>query len=63
MRVVSLAFRPLLTSPLIERDMLAVAPAMIADFEQDLAERGAEAASVSCRVAGQLADEPRAVTD
>ena len=54
----AVAFRPLLTSPLIERDMLAVAPAMIADFEQDLAERGAEAASVSFRVASQLADEP-----
>jgi NAD(P)-dependent dehydrogenase (short-subunit alcohol dehydrogenase family) len=47
--------RPLLTTRIIERDQLAVAPEMERAFRQDLAERGIEGASVSDRVAPQLA--------
>jgi NAD(P)-dependent dehydrogenase (short-subunit alcohol dehydrogenase family) len=46
--------RPLLNTRLIEHDLLAVAPEMERKFEQELAARGAEAASVSERIAAQL---------
>jgi NAD(P)-dependent dehydrogenase (short-subunit alcohol dehydrogenase family) len=46
--------RPLLTTRLIERDLLAVAPEMERMFERDLAARGAEGATVSDRIATQL---------
>jgi NAD(P)-dependent dehydrogenase (short-subunit alcohol dehydrogenase family) len=48
------ALRPLLTTRIMERDQLAVAPEMERAFRQDLAERGVEGASVSERVANQL---------
>jgi NAD(P)-dependent dehydrogenase (short-subunit alcohol dehydrogenase family) len=48
------ALRALLTTRMMERDQLAVAPEMERAFRQDLAERGIEGASVSDRVAGQL---------
>ena len=48
------ALRPLLTTWLIERDLRAVAPEMQRTFEQELATRGAEGASVSERIAAQL---------
>ncbi len=48
------ALRPLLTTRLIERDLLAVAPEMERTFERELAARGAEGASVSTRVGAQL---------
>lgn len=51
------ALRPLLTTRLIERDLLAAAPEMERAFRQELAERGVEGASVSERVARQLAHE------
>jgi NAD(P)-dependent dehydrogenase (short-subunit alcohol dehydrogenase family) len=51
------ALRPLLTTRLFERDVLAAAPAMERAFRQELAERGVEGASVSERVARQLAHE------
>ena len=53
--------RPALTLPLFERDQLAAAPEITRLFEQALAERGAEGASVSDRVAAQL-DPERAQT-
>jgi len=40
-----------------ERDQVAAAPEITRLFEQELAERGAEGASVSERVATQLAPE------
>jgi NAD(P)-dependent dehydrogenase (short-subunit alcohol dehydrogenase family) len=46
--------RPLLTTRLMERDQLAVAPEIEILFEQDLAHRGAAAASVSQRVGEQI---------
>jgi hypothetical protein len=46
--------RPLLTTRLMERDQLAVAPEIERLFEQDLARRGAAAASVSHRVEEQI---------
>jgi NAD(P)-dependent dehydrogenase (short-subunit alcohol dehydrogenase family) len=46
--------RPLLTTPLFERDQLAAAPDITRLFEAEVAERGAEGASTSERVAGQL---------
>jgi NAD(P)-dependent dehydrogenase (short-subunit alcohol dehydrogenase family) len=49
------ALRPLLTTPIIERDLLAAAPEMERAFQQELADRGVEGASVSERVASQLA--------
>jgi NAD(P)-dependent dehydrogenase (short-subunit alcohol dehydrogenase family) len=48
------ALRPLLTTRLIERDLLSAAPEMERAFQQELAARGAEGASVSERVASQL---------
>jgi NAD(P)-dependent dehydrogenase (short-subunit alcohol dehydrogenase family) len=48
------ALRPLLTTRLVERDLLAVAPEMERAFQQDLAELGVGQASVSERVARQL---------
>jgi NAD(P)-dependent dehydrogenase (short-subunit alcohol dehydrogenase family) len=49
------ALRPLLTTRPFERDMRAAAPDMERAFEQARAERGAQGASVSERVALQLA--------
>ena len=49
------ALRPLLTTRMVERDGLAIAPAMERSFRQEMAERGVEAASVSARTARQLA--------
>jgi hypothetical protein len=46
--------RPLLTSRMFERDQIAAAPDITRLFEQELAERGPEGASVSDRVATQL---------
>ncbi len=40
----------------LERDQLAAAPEMERAFQQELVERGAEGASMSERVANQLAD-------
>ncbi len=48
------AFRSLMTTRLIERDLLSAAPEMERAFQQELAARGAEGASVSERVASQL---------
>jgi NAD(P)-dependent dehydrogenase (short-subunit alcohol dehydrogenase family) len=48
------ALRALLTTQLVERDLLAAAPEMERAFQQELAARGVEAASVSERVAPQL---------
>ena len=58
-RFVQLAhlLRPALTTRLFERDQLAAAPEITRLFEAEVAERGAEAASVSERVAGQLERE------
>jgi NAD(P)-dependent dehydrogenase (short-subunit alcohol dehydrogenase family) len=61
--VVAHALRPLLTTRLIERDAHAVAPEMARAFEQELAERGARGASVSERVAAQLAASEQARAD
>jgi NAD(P)-dependent dehydrogenase (short-subunit alcohol dehydrogenase family) len=49
------ALRSVLNTPAMQRDQLAVAPEMERIFEQDLAERGREAASISERAARQLA--------
>jgi NAD(P)-dependent dehydrogenase (short-subunit alcohol dehydrogenase family) len=49
------ALRSVLNTPALQRDQLAVAPEMERIFEQDLAERGLEAASISERAARQLA--------
>ena len=49
------ALRPLLTTRVMERDRLAVAPEMEESFRRELAERGVEGASVSERTAQQLA--------
>jgi NAD(P)-dependent dehydrogenase (short-subunit alcohol dehydrogenase family) len=48
------ALRPLLTTPAFERDQYRVAPEMNRTFREQLAQRGAQGASVSERVAGQL---------
>ncbi len=58
-RFVQLAhlLRPALTSRMFERDQVAAAPDITRLFEQELAERGVEGASVSERVATQLAPE------
>lgn len=55
-RFVQLAhiLRPALTSRLFERDQVAAAPDITRLFEEDAAERGIEAASVSERVAAQV---------
>jgi NAD(P)-dependent dehydrogenase (short-subunit alcohol dehydrogenase family) len=45
------ALRPLLTTRIFERDLLVAAPEMERAFQQELAERGAEGASLSERVA------------
>jgi len=50
-------FRPALTSRLAERDMRAIAPEVARLYEQDVAERGTEAASISERFAQQLHDQ------
>ena len=54
------ALRPLLTTRLMERDQLAIAPELERSFRQELVERGPERASLSERTANQLthADEP-----
>jgi len=54
------ALRPLLTTRLMERDQLAIAPELERSFRRELAERGPEGASVSERIAKQLpqANEP-----
>jgi len=54
------ALRPLLTTRLMERDQLAMAPELERSFRRELAERGSEGASVSERTAKQLpqANEP-----
>jgi NAD(P)-dependent dehydrogenase (short-subunit alcohol dehydrogenase family) len=49
--------RPALTTRVFERDSLAAVPDATRLFEEEIAERGVEGASVSDRVAGQLADE------
>jgi NAD(P)-dependent dehydrogenase (short-subunit alcohol dehydrogenase family) len=54
------ALRPLLTTRVFERDLLAVAPEMERAFRQEVAERGAQGASVSERVAAQLGPSERA---
>jgi NAD(P)-dependent dehydrogenase (short-subunit alcohol dehydrogenase family) len=46
--------RPLLTTPAFERDLRAAAPEITRLFEAEVAERGAEGASTSERIAGQL---------
>ncbi len=58
------AIRPLLTTRLMQRDQLAVAPEMEQAFREELAERGLEGASISDRFAHQLphADKPAAET-
>jgi NAD(P)-dependent dehydrogenase (short-subunit alcohol dehydrogenase family) len=58
-RFVALAhvLRPVLTSAIFERDLVAAAPEMASIFEQEIAERGVEAASVSDRVVAQLEHE------
>jgi NAD(P)-dependent dehydrogenase (short-subunit alcohol dehydrogenase family) len=48
------ALRPVLNTPAMQRDQLAVAPEMERAFEQDLAEHGLEAASMSERTARQV---------
>jgi NAD(P)-dependent dehydrogenase (short-subunit alcohol dehydrogenase family) len=48
------ALRPLLNTRAMQRDQLAVAPEMERAFEQELAERGREGASISERAARQL---------
>jgi NAD(P)-dependent dehydrogenase (short-subunit alcohol dehydrogenase family) len=48
------ALRPLLTTPLFERDQRAAAPEMERVFREELTERGAASASTSDRVAAQL---------
>ena len=54
------ALRPLLTTGLMERDQLAIAPELERSFRRELAERGPQGASVSERTAKQLpqANEP-----
>ncbi len=49
------ALRPLLTTRLFERDTFAIAPEMEARFRQDLADRGVTGASLSERIASQVA--------
>lgn len=49
------ALRARVNTPALQRDQLAVAPEMERMFEQELAERGLEGASISERGAGQLA--------
>jgi NAD(P)-dependent dehydrogenase (short-subunit alcohol dehydrogenase family) len=49
------AMRPLLTTRLIERDQLAIAPELERSFRRELGERGRVGASVSERTAKQLA--------
>ena len=49
------ALRPLLTTPLFERDQRAAAPEMERVFRAELAERGPAGASMSERVAAQVA--------
>jgi NAD(P)-dependent dehydrogenase (short-subunit alcohol dehydrogenase family) len=46
--------RPLLTTRLVERDQLAAVPEMDRAYQQELAERGSEGASLSERVAAQM---------
>jgi hypothetical protein len=49
------ALRSLLTTRIMERDQLAVAPEMERAFQEDMAARGVEGASISERAAHQLA--------
>jgi hypothetical protein len=55
------ALRPLLTTRIFQRDVLAVAPEMERAFQQELAERGVEGASVSERVASQVGNSAERV--
>jgi NAD(P)-dependent dehydrogenase (short-subunit alcohol dehydrogenase family) len=55
------ALRSVLNTPAMQRDQLAVAPEMERIFEQELAERGLEGASISDRSARQLAHAPDSV--
>ncbi len=48
--------RPLLTTRLLERDMLRAAPKIVADFQQSAQATGADHASVSNRTRAQLID-------
>ena len=48
------ALRPLLSTRMMERGQLAIAPEMERAFRQEVAERGLEGASVSERTASQL---------
>jgi NAD(P)-dependent dehydrogenase (short-subunit alcohol dehydrogenase family) len=54
------ALRPLLTTPLFERDSRASAPELERRFEQDAAERGAAAASASPRIVRQVEERSAA---
>jgi len=55
--MVAHALRPLLTTALFERDQRVAAPDIERIFEEEVRQRGAEHASVSDRVAGQLEPE------
>jgi NAD(P)-dependent dehydrogenase (short-subunit alcohol dehydrogenase family) len=48
------ALRPLMTTPMFERDQLKVAPEIERVFQQEVCERGVAGASMSDRVAAQL---------
>jgi NAD(P)-dependent dehydrogenase (short-subunit alcohol dehydrogenase family) len=54
------ALRPLLTTPLFERDARAVAPELERRFEEDVQQRGAAAASASERIARQVGERTAA---
>lgn len=56
------ALRPLLTTPVFERDARAVAPELERQFEQDVEERGAAAASASERIVRQVEERAGAPT-
>ena len=60
--VIAHALRPLLTTRLFERDQLAVAPELERAFSEDIAARGAAAASVSERIAGQVKERTGAAS-
>ena len=52
--------RSLLTTRLFERDQLAVAPELARRFSEDIADRGATAASVSERISRQVEEQTAA---
>jgi NAD(P)-dependent dehydrogenase (short-subunit alcohol dehydrogenase family) len=58
--VIAHALRPLLTTRLFERDQLAVAPELERAFSEDIAARGAAAASVSERISRQVEERTAA---